>query len=45
MTRAKDEACLSLLGHVTTVANLTIQNWTADICVSCLGVDQDVAAC
>ena len=33
------EAWLSLLGHVTTVPNLTLPNWTAGVSVWCLLVD------
>ena len=36
LTCAKAEAWLSLLGHVTTVANPTLLNWTAGVSVKCL---------
>ena len=33
---AEAEAWLSLLGHATTVANLTLLNWTAGVAMKCL---------
>ena len=41
---AEAEAWLSLLDHVTTVANPTLPNWTAGVSVRCLLVDQAAAA-
>ena len=45
LTQAKAEACLSLLGHVTAVANPTLPNWTAAIFMRYLWLDQAAAAC
>ena len=39
LTFAEAEARLSLLGHVTAVANPTLPNWTAGVSVRCLRVD------
>ena len=36
LTQAEVEAWLSLLGHVTAVANLTLLNWTAGVSVKWL---------
>ena len=36
LTCAEAKAWLSLLGHVTAVANPTLPNWTADVSVKCL---------
>jgi hypothetical protein len=38
------EAWLSLLGHVTAVANWTLPNWTVGVSGRCLGVDRAAAA-
>jgi hypothetical protein len=45
LTQAKVEAWLSLLVHVTTVANPTLSNWTADVSIRCFLVSQAAAAC
>jgi hypothetical protein len=36
---------VALLGCVTTVANLTLPNWTAGVSTKCLQVDRAAAAC
>jgi hypothetical protein len=45
LTQAEAEAWLSLPGHVTTVANPTLLNWTAGVSVKCMQEDQAAAAC
>jgi hypothetical protein len=44
LTWAEAEAWLFLLGCVTSVANLTLLNWTAGVSVKCLWVDWAAAA-
>jgi hypothetical protein len=40
LTQAKAEAWPSLLGHVTTISNPTLWNWTDGVSVKCLQIDR-----